>query len=201
MKILYQARGYTESTLYDILFSAVRDNDAFESRSVGGVTCKIESYSDDCVMITVLKEDDSLAAVARSDIYDTQFLTLINEYAIIKYKLSKRYLTETPGDYIMSKVYSLNVGERVGVVQIIDVNRSPLLQGIYEVVKCDSNVVDLVRVSDGNKRSFSNRNGKDVGLSKYNNMIGIISIEKYNALQDAKKIVSQCISEVLSVVL
>ena len=49
--------------------------------------------------------------------------------------------------------YNFPIGTLVGVV------KAGHPQGLYAVTKCNSNVVEIVRQSDGYARTFSNRTG------------------------------------------
>lgn len=76
--------------------------------------------------------------------------------------------------------YNLKRGEQVGIIRYGtwgDVS----FQGTYIVTKCNMNVVEVKRESDGYVRSFSNRTGAEKNSGSRS--ADIISVEKYNAMK------------------
>ena len=82
----------------------------------------------------------------------------------------------------MSKHYDFPVGAEVGVIRSSFSGTSN--QGYYKVTKCNGTVCEVERISDGYKRSFSNRTGieRSCWSDRYNTA-KIVSIDEYNQIE------------------
>lgn len=82
----------------------------------------------------------------------------------------------------MSKHYDFPVGTEVGVIHPSVSGTGT--QGYYKVIKCNGTVCEVERISDGYKRSFSNRTGIErSSWSNRYNTAKIVSIDEYNQIE------------------
>lgn len=97
------------------------------------------------------------------------------------------------------KYYNCKIGDQVGVI-LYGTWRDMLFQGTYIVTKCNMNVIEIKRESDGYVRTFSNRTGAEKNAGSRSD--DIVSIEHYNTQkerQDTRTLINNKWNDVASI--
>lgn len=88
----------------------------------------------------------------------------------------------------MTKVYEFKAGETIGVIKHGGWGTMGL-QGLYKVTKCNGNVIEIARESDGYVRTFSNRTGcekRSYGTDSRYNSAQLVTSDRYVTYVTAK---------------
>ena len=89
----------------------------------------------------------------------------------------------------MAKTYDYNANDTIGVIKYGRWGNI-MLQGLYKISKCNGNVVQITRESDGYTRTFSNRTGCEkhsYGTDSRYDSAQLVTVEYYNKLSNVRQ--------------